>query len=227
MRTLVLPLFVASIVLAGVLGSTARADEPSESSPSSPPAYVAPPAAAEEDQTLLGRGAHHGGYGAPEVKLTTLTGDAALLVGGQGGWIINKRLLVGAAGYGLTTSHTPLPELTRPYGSSQIMFGYGGPRLGLVFASQRVLHATIGVLVGAGGVGVMSHDVAQDKYRTHNGAAFFALEPQVELEINVHHNFRLALSGAYRYIGNTDQPGLRSSDLSGPSAGLALKFGVF
>jgi hypothetical protein len=179
------------------------------------------------DHTLLGGRTSHGGYGGPEMKVTTMTGEAAILVGGQAGWIINRHLLLGGAGYGLATSHSPTPDLARPEGPSRLGLGYGGLRLGWIFATENLVHLTAAVLVGAGGVTVATHNLSADRWDTHNSEAFFALEPQVELELNLARYVRLALSGSYRYIGNTGTAGLQASDLSGPAGGVIAKFGVF
>jgi hypothetical protein len=86
----------------------------------------------EPDRLLLPGKVKHGGYGAPEVKFTTMTGDPAVLVGFQGGWIINHGFVIGAAGYGLSTTHDAPAALSLPSTRSTLQFGYGGPRLGYV-----------------------------------------------------------------------------------------------
>jgi hypothetical protein len=195
-------------------------------------ATAAPPA---RDEVLLGAGVHQGGYGAPEVKLTSLTGDPALLAGAQIGWIIDRSFVLGLAGYGLTTAHSPVPELSSPVQPSRIGFGYGGVRLAYVFTPQRLVHVSTGALIGAGGVTAITRELTYDpvdrdtseQWRAHHGGAFFAAEPTLEVEINVHRWVRVALSGSYRVVTDTDRPGFKSSDLSGPAGGLAIKLGTF
>lgn len=186
----------------------------------------APPG--ESSQTLFGSRTRHGGYGAPETKLTTMTGDAAFLAGAQGGWIIDGQVVLGVAGYALLSTHTPDPLLRRPTGDSQLELGYGGARIGYVLRPQKIVHVGFGVLLGGGGLAVATKNPARASgYDTHDAAGFIAIEPQVELELNLTPHVRLALGASYRYLGDTVLPGLRDSDLSGPSAALALKIGVF
>jgi hypothetical protein len=161
------------------------------------------------------------------MKATAMTGEPAILVGGQAGWIVSRHFLLGGAGYGLATTHSPASELARPEGPSRLGLGYGGVRVGWIFATEELVHLTAAVLVGGGGVTVMTHNLAADRWDTHNSEAFFALEPEVELELNLARNVRLAVTGSYRYVGNTGTVGLQSSDLSGPAGGLVAKFGVF
>jgi hypothetical protein len=191
----------------------------------------APSAEQEQDQTLLGRQTRHGGYGAPETKLTTLTGDAAMLVGAQAGWIIDRHFIIGAAGYGLVTTHSPVAELQRPTGPSRIELGYGGPRIGYIYRPSSLVHFSVGMLIGAGGMRIATRNPAADNgdggYDHHDSTVFFAMEPQLEAELNVARHVRLGIGGSYRYIESTGKPGLRSSDLSGPAASLAVKIGYF
>jgi hypothetical protein len=190
----------------------------------------APARAADDDnndQTLLGPRTHHGGYGGPEMKATTMVGDPAIFVGGQAGWIIDRQLVLGGAGYGLASSHSPDAPLLRPEGPSRLQLGYGGFRVGWIVAPKQLVHFTASVLVGGGGVTVVTHDLAADRYGSHNSAAFFALEPAIDMEVNLARWLRLGVGASYRYLGNTGQPGLQAVDLSGPAAGVALRFGVF
>jgi hypothetical protein len=230
---------LAAIAVTSWAGTSAAQDAPSSQPAATgtpPPASTTPPKQAEpRDEVLFGAGVHQGGYAAPEVKITSFTGDAALLAGGQAGWIIDRSLVLGLAGYGLATAHSPVPELSSPIGTSRIGFGYGGVRLAYVFTPQRLVHLSTGALVGAGGVTAVTSERVFDaedgdtdqRWRAHHGGAFFVAEPTADVEINLHKYVRVALSGSYRFASSTDRPGFKSSDLSGPAAGLAFKFGMF
>lgn len=192
-----------------------------------PARAAAEEAAPEDENVLIGPNVKHGGYGAPEVKVTSFTRDAAVLAGGQAGWIIDRRYVLGLAGYGLATAHSPTEELLRPEGPSRIAFGYGGVRLAWVHHPERMVHVSVGMLVGAGGVSVVTHDIAGGRYYTHNSDAFFAFEPTTELELNVARFMRVSAGVGYRFISGTEEPGLHTSDMSGVAGGVAFKFGVF
>jgi hypothetical protein len=161
------------------------------------------------------------------VKVTSFTGGAAILVGAQAGWIVERHVVIGVAGYGLATNLTPAVDIAREGGTNRIGFGYGGARLGFVFAPERIVHVNFGMLIGGGGVTVVTRDSTSGRLDSHDGAAVFALEPQTELELNVTHYMRIATSVSYRFIGDTGKPGLESSDLSGVAAGLAVRIGFF
>jgi hypothetical protein len=181
----------------------------------------------EPDRLLLPGNVKHGGYGAPEVKFTTMTGEPAILVGFQGGWIVNHGFVIGFAGYGLSTTHDAPAPFTVANARSTLQFGYGGPLLSYIVRPHDVVHATLGLLVGGGGYTILSRDVVSDESRTHDGRGFFVLEPQAELEANVLKFLRVGFGVSWRYVGTKDVPYLATNDLSGASAGMFVKIGSF
>jgi hypothetical protein len=159
-----------------------------------------------------------------------------MFVGLQGGWIIDHRFILGAAGYGLATRHDS-PEAFRVDGQpSTLEMGYGGLRLGYLVQPSSLVHVGFGLLVGGGGLVAVSRvrstmmdadgDVDSER-RTAHAEGVFAVEPQVEAELNMTSFMRIAASGSYRYIAAVDGPGLTNGSLSAPAIGLALRFGSF
>lgn len=204
--------------------------------PVSAPTIAPPPRRADPEPELLFSGrVRHGGYGAPEVRLSAVRGDFAAFVGAQGGWVLNHSLVIGLAGYGLATRHDA-PLAMRVDGQpSRLALGYGGLRLAYWLFPQRLVHVGFGLLIGGGGVAAISKDRIERiedgettrEYRTAHGEGFFVLEPEVSAELNVTSFMRLGLSFSYRAIMGVDAPGLTSAKLSAPSGGLALRFGAF
>lgn len=190
----------------------------------------------DRDELLFTRNVEHGGYGGPALKLSKVVGDPALLVGVEGGWLINHALAVGLAGYGLATRHD-VPFATRVDGERSVLgFGYGGLRAAYSFAPYRLVHVGVGALLGAGGAVAVSRNAietldrygdSQTKHHTAHADALFVLEPHAELELNVVRFMRIALSVSYRYVGAVDAPGMNSQKLSAPAGALTLKFGYF
>jgi hypothetical protein len=133
------PVVVAGFVVAVACSSVARADEQQRARLPAPPEddspvalRVAPPPLAEPDadqgadaDTVLGSHVEHGGYGSPELKLTSLSGRSALLVGGEGGWIIGRRLVLGGGGYGAATE-VQSPSVLQPAGGDAHLSMGGG-----------------------------------------------------------------------------------------------------
>jgi len=161
---------------------------------------------------------HHGGYGAPEMKLTPIASSTGLLMGSQGGWIIARTIVVGGAGYGLVNDVKPTLAGAE---SAPLELGYGGFRGGFVLFSQRRLHLTGGVILGGGRV------ATGPRAEEMTGASFFVVEPDTAAELNVLSWLRLTLGGSYRFTSTPEGTGLRAAQLSGPAATFSVKFGSF
>ena len=177
-----------------------------------------------QEQTLIGAGEiENGGFGGPAVKVTSIKGETAVLVGGRGGWIMNHTFVFGGAGYGLVTDvrvkdADSVPQLIR--------MGYGGLDLEYIASSNDIVHLSLGLLIGAGSVGFKGNvDDIFDNHRTMD--SFFVLEPSAHVNLNVTHFFRIAGGVSYLYVSGLKSPVLTNTDLSGLSAVLTLEFGNF
>jgi hypothetical protein len=181
---------------------------------------LAGPALAE-DEVLIGGDIESGGYGAVVVKYGRIMGADGVFVGGQGGWIINHSFVLGLGGYGLA-NNIGIQDSDCLF----LGFGYGGLLLEYIVASQKLVHFSVQVLIGGGGVSYFeaghSHDHSIDE-----GDAFFALEPGGNLMLNLHKHVRVGVGGTYRYVGGADYKGLSDSDLSGFTGHIIVKFGSF
>jgi hypothetical protein len=94
----------------------------------------------------------HGGFGAPVVKFTQIDDRFGVLVGGRGGWIINGSFVVGGGGYGLA-NQANFEHVTNASGDrGRLAMGYGGHELTYVLRPDELVHVSLGVLIGAGGV---------------------------------------------------------------------------
>jgi hypothetical protein len=198
----------------------------------------APARAQEEvpqDETLIGSVQSSGGYGAPTVALTTLNGETAAMVGGQGGWVLNRRLVLGGAVRGIA----PRPDVALRNrsqddpASAQVQLGYVGLLLEYVGAPSKLLHYGAELVVGGGTVeltndpGFRAGASVSDESFDRSGA--FVAEVGARGELNVTSFFRIGLSGGYRLVSGADleKADVGSSDLSAPYGQLSLRFGSF
>jgi len=200
----------------------------------------------QEFKTIVGKGIESGGWGAPEFKVSQVNNKTSLLLGGKGGWVINHKFVIGAAGYGMTSNNTfdyteDLEDLdgnlvldsTR---TLDLSMGYGGVFFEYVMSPKKLFHLTFPLLIGAGRSRIKTktffdanvvdpEDWTQYDYVESTG--FFVLEPGVNIELNMTKVFRLDLGVSYRYISCTDLQRLSNNDLSDFSFNLGLKFGKF
>jgi hypothetical protein len=175
-----------------------------------------------QEQTLITGQVQHGGFGGPVMKITTFRDDVGLLVGGRGGWIINHVLALGGGGYGLTNN------IEAPIRGYYLNVGYGGPIVEYIIASNRLVHASVNLLIGAGGVNYREDYWDIDEHSIFiEEDAFFVMEPGVDLELNVTNFLRVNAGISYRLIDGVESRDLDDSDMSGVAATLMLKFGKF
>lgn len=184
----------------------------------------------------------NGGYGAVMFNYSQIDGKDAFLAGMRGMWIINHGIGIGIGGYGFVNDM----QFDQPSsgGSSNEYYlagGYGGLTIEPIIAAKHPVHVSFPVLIGAGGVAYirdywMTYPQYPDEYNyyTEDAAAYFVLEPGVEVEFNMVKFFRLGLGAYYRYTSNitlSSWDGAEyvdiSPDLKGFSFGLSLKFGKF
>lgn len=176
-----------------------------------------------QEQTLLSGDIKSGGFGGPVIKFTQLNDEFGLMVGGRGGWIINRVFVIGGGGYGLTND---IEVKNINSDSAQCLdLGYGGLELEYIAASNKVIHFSVQSLFGAGGVNYRDQESRQ--VNSPDGDAFWIIEPGLNLMLNVTTFFRIGFGASYRIIADVDLDDLNNADLSGLSAVLTFKFGEF
>ena len=136
----------------------------------------------DEIQTVLKKGDEkmaHGGYGGISFGYNMIDGEAGMRIGGRAGYVMNHRLVIGFAGYGIfngiNKSSNPAPS------DYSIAGGYGGLFIEPVIWHAKPVHITIPILFGGGGAGTMQdlwyNDYYYYNYNDYNGDAFLVIEP--------------------------------------------------
>ena len=164
------------------------------------------------EETLISGEIESGGCGGPVIKLSGISNNFALFIGGRGGWIVNHSFLIGGAAYGLATDVF--------ISGNKLHMGYGGLWVEYIINSDELVHFTAGTLIG---MGIAHYDPEGKDQRT-----YFVLEPEANVEINIVRFFRVCAGVSYRMaMGFSGLAGLDDAALSGLSANLFLKFGNF
>jgi hypothetical protein len=175
---------------------------------------VLPVGLSAQQRTLVDGPVRSGGFGAPVVKFGDVAGLFGVWAGGRGGWILNESFVIGAGGYGLTNqAHLTFDALE---------MGYGGLDLEYINRPNDLVHISLGVLVGGGGVTYYPGNSFAGFY-----SGFFVAEPAVNITLNVTPIFRIAIGATYRAVESLSLPGLTNSDLSGFTGQIQFKFGQF
>ncbi|NOQ27666.1 MAG: outer membrane beta-barrel protein [Bacteroidales bacterium] len=171
-----------------------------------------------------------GGYISPEIKVGNVNEDVSLFVGGRLGMILNDHFTLGIAGYGLANNSNfkdldPLslnPDL-------RINMGYGGLLMEYTFFSNKKIHFSIPVVVGAAGIYIYEDDnnYFYNNYDDIENSAAFVVEPGVNIEFNLFKFLKLDLGASYRIVTQTSLVYLEDEDLSDLSINATFKFGFF
>jgi hypothetical protein len=172
------------------------------------------------DDTLVGPYTKSGAFIGPVVRFGRLDEDFGLFVGGRIGWIINHTFSIGCGGYVLVN------DIEREDVGEDVYteMVYGGLVLEYVFNPSEVIHFSVATLVGGGR---FAYEIRNDVEEDYDSDAFFILEPEFNVILNVTRNFRLGLGGGFRSIRGLDIEEMTDSRLSGSSAVITLKLGKF
>jgi hypothetical protein len=127
----------------------------------------------ESKPEVLVDGVDSGALIALDSKFSEIGGRFENFLGFYGGWLVNKRFLVGGGIYGKTTGAN---------------LGYGGLVVEYFINPNRLVNVSVKGLVGGGGTTVGLND------------PFFVLEPEGKLSLNITDWMRLGFGGGYRYI---------------------------
>ncbi|WP_028670790.1 hypothetical protein [Saccharospirillum impatiens] len=161
--------------------------------------------------------ARSGGFGGPVVKLGTVNGDNAVMIGGEGGATFTSgahSLIIGGAGYGLVN------ELEWDDTGRKLEMGYAGLLMGYTHQPDRVVHWESKVLLGAGNVSIVDSGGSNDE-----DANFLVSEFSLSGEVNVTDFLEIGIGGAYRLTSEPLIDNLDAGDISGPSVFISFQFG--
>jgi hypothetical protein len=173
-------------------------------------------------ETLLSNNLESGGFGGAVVKFTQVNSEVGLLGGGRGGWLINHTFIIGGGGYGLTSSITP--NLFQNGKSLNLIMGYGGVEMEYIYLSNSLLHTSIYLLLGGGGLVSKNFSDVECPRITDN---FWVANPSINVEINVTSFFRITVGAGYRFVTGVTLGYLMNSDIAGAEGVLTFKFGKF
>jgi hypothetical protein len=189
------------------------------------------PTFAQNVHTVFKKGiTSSGGYGAATNKFTTIRGKFANLSGIYGGWYINHRFMIGAAGAAVTNNlRVPTEFSTDPTNDMSYEYGQFGLMTEYVFNSDKAIHFSVSLFSGAGFTIQYQRygwdDDFGDNVRDENW--FFVAEPGVQVEVNLFKWMRCSPGVSYRKSFGSDGSGMRDKDVSNVSYNATLKFGKF
>ena len=170
------------------------------------------------------------GFGQFDVKYSLIMDEPVLLLGGQGGLILNRHVLVGVSAHSMAYKVSVPSE--NPSQSLHLHMGYSGLLLGYIVAPVKVIHVSFPLTLGAG-IASISNKVNSEfnnssVYVDVENSIFLFAEPSVQLEINVMKFLKLSIGGSYRLNHSLElQSPVTSSDLNNWTGNVSIALGKF
>lgn len=188
--------------------------------------------AQNEPTTLFGKGnkVRVSGFGGPSVGLSMLDGTLTMTLGGGGGVMLNNFFI---GGYGSTTT-TPNVKRTVRGENLRLKLTHGGIWTGYDIMTNKVVHLTTSLKIGWGYLRLyrdnstfLFPDYEED--RSAISELVGTVTPELGVEINMTHFFKLAITGGYQigYYNNIKTDEGNNINLSGAYGAIAFKFGLF
>jgi hypothetical protein len=176
-----------------------------------------------------------GGWGSPVFKVANFAagfnGPFGLIVGGEGGVILDRSFYIGVAGYGLVTDLDKYHITNVLPTGNNVNLSYGGLIFKYHFFPKSAVNFSIGTLVGAGAYGnSIPHKSGTPGSNMANSMnPSFTAEPEIYMFINLAKFCRFGVGGSYRFLiddGN-NRAGLTAVNMWGYSINIMFQFGRF
>jgi hypothetical protein len=172
-----------------------------------------------------------GGYGAPVFKITQLgNNDIAYFAGLRTGFIMNHYFSLGAAANILFNplDRSRIGAYNYTGTNSVVNMGYGGLLLEYYIFPKSVVHISIGVLIGGGAIAFQDGNYwRNEKFNPNAAYGFFAVEPEINVFVNITRFFRIGVGATYRYVNGIKDANIKDATFSGFGGHLMLQFGWF
>jgi hypothetical protein len=174
----------------------------------------------EPERTLLGPYVSVTEVWAPEVKLNTIQGKTGTLIGGYGGVLINRTVLLGLTG-GVNLGHPT------------VNYGYFGGIAQLIAYPGKILHMSGQLVVAYGTTKDYENPKSGllDNFWNISGERFMLTEPGVNVEVNLSERVTFVTGVSYRYVTGLDPNNeyidithVTNQDMSGINFNIGLKF---
>jgi hypothetical protein len=178
-----------------------------------------------ETSTLIGKNASLntekiGFFIAPAYGITAIDGSTASLFYLRGGLSIADKISFGAY---FNTSLNQINPQSEIIPNIYMDYWTVGGFAEYTLYSKKLIHFTFPLYLGYG-------EVQMDNENGDAGlgeANFFQVEPSALLEVNLHKHIRFNLGAGYRFVTNMEYRNFNQADLSGLTAHVGLKFGLF
>ncbi|MFH0975730.1 MAG: hypothetical protein V1874_08085 [Spirochaetota bacterium] len=176
----------------------------------------------------IGKDTYISGYGALTGSYSRIKGEDAFLPGFRAGLILDN-LVIGLSGTCLAhpNKRSDFGDNSYTDGKDYVDFSYGGAMVEYYFFPQKLVHFSIGTVIGGGSLRFSSDRDDDDDNDNRGGDKFFAVEPEANVFINLARFCRVGIGGSYRYINGLDNDTYKDRHFNGANVKLVAAFGWF
>jgi len=166
----------------------------------------------QREETVFGRNGLQltGFWISPTIGLSAFDDNFVSTKGGAVGFEFNKSMLIGWRGF-KTNDGFVLSDLN----NHRFDLKYNALLLGFTPRAHKIVHPQLLFVMGSGEL--TDQDGVKDN--------IFVVQPSGGFEINISRWFRLGFEAGYRFVMQTDLPGLTDTDVSAPFGEMKFKFG--
>lgn len=157
-----------------------------------------------------------GAYGSVSQKFSTIDNEFVYFLGGYGGVLLEKDLMVGAGVFTFLNGQSMSSAENQKLHQNLTYIGLMAEK---IFQSKKAIHFSSNLLLGVAFIGEQNTLPGGGTYSISTRESFVA-EPTVSVELNVTKWFRLESGISYRWLA-------KEQEYSAPSASVSLKFGKF
>lgn len=160
----------------------------------------------------------------PNMQVGPVAGESTIFGTFKAAVVFNHKFVIGGmASFSISEIN---PQLTNQPENTYFDIRMGWLVMEYVLSSSKLVHFTFPLTIWGGEVELGRDDESSSSPFGENN--FLFIEPGAMLEINVHENVRLNTGLTYRIVASdVDYQGLNNTDLSGLTANVGLKFGIF
>lgn len=178
-------------------------------------------------ETLISKDASFGGFGSLLYGVSDINGQLVYMRGRRAAFVMNvaenHTLNVGLGEYRSGSNFDPVNWNVAGVNEPEMKLKYGGFEFEYVNSTRKLVHFGFQVMIGGGHVEYTNRNINVEKTRDN----IFAVQPGLNLHLNVTTWLRLTAGGSYRFVSNSDLMGTSDNDLSGFAAMFGFRVGKF
>ena len=187
-----------------------------------------------ESQTIFNTNKGLGGFIGFNTKFTQVNGAPTLFSGAEIDLVIGHAFNFGFEGYGMVQP-VKSNNVNTNGNPTYLNMGYGGVHLEPVLWSDKLVHLTLPLHLGMGGIAETKHSYLSDYYYDNDFTDddllhtdfFMVAEPGAMAELNVFRFMRIGAGISYRFVNGVDLANQNNADIGGLAGNFSLRLGWF